>query len=244
MHRAYRDARFGPGRQRGVGQRAGHPAHSCCCAARRRCFSAIRISPRSRSCRRWRRASTTCSSFLRDLARRAKPFAERDYAELKAFAAAELGLARSRAVGPRVRVGKAEGRSDSRFPSRRCAAIFRKTKCWRDCSASRRRSTASRSAASEAPTWHPDVRFFDVFDAVRRADRPVLPRRLRASGQAGRGVAGRRHQPPPHPARMSSFRWRTSRATSRRPPKAAARRSRTTKSSRSSTSSATGCTSS
>ena len=45
--------------------------------------------------------------FLRDLAAKAKPFAEKDIAELRAFADAELGLATLEPLGRRLRLGKA-----------------------------------------------------------------------------------------------------------------------------------------
>ena len=107
-------------------------------------------------------------AFLRDLARRAKPFAERDYAELAAFAAAELGIADLAAVGPsRYASEKLKARSFA-FSGAGGAPLFsRRTRCWRDCSVWRRRSTASRSARARRATWHPDVRFFDVMRSRR-----------------------------------------------------------------------------
>ena len=44
--------------------------------------------------------------FLEDLARRARPFAEKDLAELRAFAKDELGHRPARSLGPDLRVGK------------------------------------------------------------------------------------------------------------------------------------------
>ena len=73
------------------------------CARRRRCCSATATTPRCRWCRRWPTSPQQVSDFLRDLARRARPGAERDLAELREFAAAELGLADPAALGPAVR---------------------------------------------------------------------------------------------------------------------------------------------
>ena len=91
-------------------------------------------------------APTRCSRSCAISRARAKPFAERDYAELAAFA-------RDRAR-PRRRSSRGTSRYASEklktqryaFSDRRCASTFPRTRCWRDCSASSRRSTASRSA--------------------------------------------------------------------------------------------------
>jgi oligopeptidase A len=49
-------------------------------------------SAKSPWCRRWRNRPQQVISFLRDLARKARPFAERDMADLRDFAAQHLGL--------------------------------------------------------------------------------------------------------------------------------------------------------
>jgi oligopeptidase A len=104
-------------------------------------------------------------SFLRDLARRARPFAERDYAELKAFASAELGLddlepwdrayASEKLKSRRFAFSEQEVRRY--FPEDKVlSGLFRVAETLYGISIRR----------GSAPTWHPDVRFFDVFDAA------------------------------------------------------------------------------
>src|SRR4029453_11263937 len=103
-------------------------------------------------------------AFLRDLGRRAKPFAERDYAEMKAFAASELGLddlapwdrayASERLKAKRYAFSEQELRRY--FPEEKVlAGLFRVAETLYGISIRR----------SGATTWHPDVRFFDVLDA-------------------------------------------------------------------------------
>jgi oligopeptidase A len=102
--------------------------------------------------------------FLRDLARRAKPFAERDYAELVAFARERLGIAdlapwdlayaSEKLKADRFAFSEQEVRRY--FPEHKVlAGLFRVAETLY--------GIAIRE--SRAPTWHPDVRFFDVTDA-------------------------------------------------------------------------------
>jgi len=103
--------------------------------------------------------------FLRDLARRAKPFAERDYAELVAFAHDELGLAdvapwdlayASEKLKAR-RFSFSEQEVRQYFPeSKVLAGLFRVAEALYGISI----------RESRAATWHPTVRFFDVTDAA------------------------------------------------------------------------------
>ena len=87
------NARVRPRRIARMGQHARSSRASSSCGARRRSCSATRTSPSCRSCRRWRSTPAEVLAFLRDLAQRARPFAEREYAELVAFARDELGIA-------------------------------------------------------------------------------------------------------------------------------------------------------
>ncbi|HVR39799.1 MAG TPA: M3 family metallopeptidase [Thermoanaerobaculia bacterium] len=102
--------------------------------------------------------------FLRDLARRAKPFAKRDYAELVAFARERLGIADLAPwdlayASEKLKADRfAFSDQDIRpyFPEHKVlAGLFRVAETLYGISI----------RESRAPTWHPDVRFFDVTDA-------------------------------------------------------------------------------
>jgi oligopeptidase A len=108
-------------------------------------------------------------AFIRDLGRRARPFAERDYAELVAFARDELGIPdlqpwdlpyASEKLRER-RYAFSEQEVKQYFPDDRVlAGLFRLVETIYDV------------AIREAPavTWHPDVRYFEIHD---RAGTPV-----------------------------------------------------------------------
>ncbi len=102
--------------------------------------------------------------FIRDIAQRARPFAERDLAELKAFAADELGIASL--TSPDVAFASEKLRqkryafSDEElrqyFPEDRVlAGLFRVVESI----------YSVRIVEGKASAWHPDVRFFEVLDA-------------------------------------------------------------------------------
>jgi oligopeptidase A len=103
--------------------------------------------------------------FLEDLARRAKPFAERDMEEARAFARDELNLARVRAadvgyVSEKLRQ-KRYSFSDQEvkryFPEDEViAGMFRLVETI----------YGVRIRPREAETWHPAVRFFEITDAA------------------------------------------------------------------------------
>jgi oligopeptidase A len=103
-------------------------------------------------------------AFLRDLGRRAKPFAERDFAELTAFARDELGLAElapwdlayaSEALKAK-RFAFCEQEIRQYFPEERVlGGLFRVVEAI----------YGIRIRESHAPVWHESVRFFDVADA-------------------------------------------------------------------------------
>jgi len=104
-------------------------------------------------------------AFLRDLARRAKPFAERDYALLVTFARDELGLAdlapwdlayASEKLKAR-RFAFSEQEVRQYFPeSNVLAGLFRVAETLYGISIREGR----------AATWHPTVRFFEIADAA------------------------------------------------------------------------------
>jgi len=101
--------------------------------------------------------------FIRDIARRARPFAEQDLAELRAFAAAELGI--SDLQSPDVMYASEKLRqkryafSDEElrqyFPEDRViAGLFRVVESI----------YSVRIVEGKASAWHKDVRFFEVLD--------------------------------------------------------------------------------
>jgi len=102
-------------------------------------------------------------AFLRDLAARAKPHAERDMAELKSFARDELGLPELAAwdlpyASEKLREARysfSDQEVKQYFPEDRVlAGMFRVVETLFGVSI----------RESKAPTWHPSVRFFDVVD--------------------------------------------------------------------------------
>ena len=102
-------------------------------------------------------------AFLRDLAARAKPHAERDMAELKSFARDELGLPELAAwdlpyASEKLREARysfSDQEVKQYFPEDRVlAGMFRVVETLFGVSI----------RESKAPTWHPTVRFFDVVD--------------------------------------------------------------------------------
>jgi len=123
--------------------------------------------------------------FLRDLARRAKPFAARDYAELVAFACERLAIAdlapwdlayaSEKLKADRFAFSEQEVRQY--FPERNVlAGLFRVAEALY--------GIAIRE--SRAPTWHPDVRFFDITDAGgARVGQFYLDTYARAGKQGG-----------------------------------------------------------
>jgi oligopeptidase A len=103
-------------------------------------------------------------AFLRDLARRARPFAERDYTDLIAFAKTELGLAdvatwdlpyaAEKLKAARFSFSEQEVRQY--FPEERVlAGLFRVVETI----------YGVRVRPASAVTWHPDVRFHEILDA-------------------------------------------------------------------------------
>ena len=101
--------------------------------------------------------------FIRDIARRARPFAEKDLSELKAFAASELGV--SDLQSPDVAYASEKLRqkryafSDEElrqyFPEDRVlAGLFRVVQSI----------YSVKIVEGESSSWHKDVRFFEVLD--------------------------------------------------------------------------------
>jgi oligopeptidase A len=100
-------------------------------------------------------------AFVRDLAYRARPFAERDFAELVGFARDELGIADPQPwdfayAAEKLRQARyafADQEVKEYFPADRVlAGLFELTRTLYGVTI----------RESRAPTWHPDVRFFDI----------------------------------------------------------------------------------
>ena len=105
-------------------------------------------------------------AFLRDLAARGKPYAERDMAELTAFARAELGIETLAAWDipfasetlRQSRYSFSDQDVKQYFPEDRVlAGMFRVVETI----------FGVQIRESSAPAWHPTVRFFDVRDAAQ-----------------------------------------------------------------------------
>ncbi|MEO6565317.1 MAG: M3 family metallopeptidase [Casimicrobiaceae bacterium] len=102
-------------------------------------------------------------AFLRDLARRARPYAERDYAELAAFARTELGLAD---FAPWDRAFAAERLKAQRYAysEQEVRQYFPEDQVLQGLFRVVETIYGVQIREATAPTWHPSVRFFDIKD--------------------------------------------------------------------------------
>jgi oligopeptidase A len=102
--------------------------------------------------------------FLEDLARRAKPYAERDMAELRAFAREELNLADVRACDvPYVTEKLRQRRYD--FSDLEVKQYFAEAEVLKGLFGLVERLYGVKVRRAEAETYHPDVQFHEVLDA-------------------------------------------------------------------------------
>ena len=125
-------------------------------------------------------------TFLRDLARRARPFAERDLAELREFAARELGLPDLQAWD---RPSPAEQLKQARyaFSSQEVKQYFTEPRVLEGLFQHRRDAVrAWPSAPDSAPVWHDSVRFYRIERGgePRRPPSTSTPTPAPASGPA------------------------------------------------------------
>jgi oligopeptidase A len=102
-------------------------------------------------------------AFLEDLARRSKPFAERDMQELRAFARKELDMAELRAsdvayVSEKLR----QSRYD--FSDQEVKQYFQEDEVLAGMFRVVETIYGVRIRATEAEVWHPTVRFFEITD--------------------------------------------------------------------------------
>ena len=102
--------------------------------------------------------------FLRDLAARAKPYAQRDRAELEAFARDELGLAALEAWDLAFAAEKLKQARYS-YSEQDVKQYFTEPKVLDGLFSVIRSLYGLEVQPDSAPVWHPDVRFFRVVEA-------------------------------------------------------------------------------
>ena len=103
-------------------------------------------------------------AFLDDLARRARPFAEKDVAELRAFAKAELGIADLQAWDVAYASEKLRLQRYA-FSDQEVKRYFPEEVVIRGLFRVAETLYGVKFVESKAPIWHPDVRFFEVRDS-------------------------------------------------------------------------------
>ena len=99
--------------------------------------------------------------FLRDLARRARPYAERDLAELREFAAAELGLTDLAAWDLAYASEKLKEKRYA-FSDQEVKQYFTEPKVLEGLFRIIETLFEVQIRPDEAPVWHPSVRFFRI----------------------------------------------------------------------------------
>jgi oligopeptidase A len=109
------------------------------------------------------RGTADVLAFLRDLAKRAKPYAERDYAELSAFARDELSIA---TLEPWDIAYATEKLQNARyaFSDELVRQYFPEDKVLSGLFRVVETIYGVHIRESKAETWHPSVRFFDIAD--------------------------------------------------------------------------------
>ncbi len=103
-------------------------------------------------------------AFLEDLARRARPFAEKDAQELRAFAKAELGIEDLQAWDVAYASEKLRAKRYS-FSDQEVKQYFPEDVVLAGLFRVAEALYHVQIRAAQAPVWHEDVRFFDVRDA-------------------------------------------------------------------------------
>ena len=134
--------------------------------------------------------------FLDDLARRARAFAEKDVGELRDFAKAELGIAELQAWDIAYASEKLRLKRYS-FSDQEVKQYFPEEVAIRGLFRVAETLYGVKFVPAQAPTWHPDVRFFEVRDASGKAigqfymDLYARERSVAAPGWTTRSRAGR-----------------------------------------------------
>ncbi|WP_338844688.1 M3 family metallopeptidase [Massilia sp. W12] len=99
--------------------------------------------------------------FLLDMARRARPYAERDFAQLRAFAAAELGISDLQAWDLAYASEKMREKNYA-FSAQEVKQYFPLDKVLQGLFGALRELFDVQIEAASAPVWHPDVQFFRI----------------------------------------------------------------------------------
>jgi oligopeptidase A len=103
--------------------------------------------------------------FLQDLADRARPFAERDLAELRTFAAGELGIGKLESWDLAYASEKLRARRYS-FSDQEVKQYFPEPQVLPGMFQLVQNLYQIRVSETNAETWHEDVRFFDIHNAA------------------------------------------------------------------------------
>jgi oligopeptidase A len=103
--------------------------------------------------------------FLQDLADRARPFAERDLAELRTFAASELGIENLESWDMAYAAEKLRARRYA-FSDQEVKQYFPQTQVLPGMFQLVQNLYQIRISETDAKTWHEDVRFFDIRNAA------------------------------------------------------------------------------
>ncbi|MFM7569410.1 MAG: M3 family metallopeptidase, partial [Betaproteobacteria bacterium] len=125
--------------------------------------------------------------FLRDLARRARKFAERDLSELRSFAADKLGLATLQAWDT---AWASELLKEARysFSEQQVKQYFQAPRVLAGMFALVERLFSLRISEEAAQTWHPDVRFYRVERGGQLVGQFYVDLYARASKRGGAGM--------------------------------------------------------
>ncbi len=111
-------------------------------------------------------------AFLNDLAARVRPFAVRDYEELQQFAREELGLSDLQAWDVSWASEKLRGERYA-FSEQDVKQYFPETQVLPGMFSLVEKIYGIGIVPGSAPTWHPDVRFFDIYDRHASDGKPA-----------------------------------------------------------------------
>jgi oligopeptidase A len=129
--------------------------------------------------------------FVRDLAQRAKPFAEKELAELRDFAAKELGLPEL-AAWDRAFASERLKQARFSFSSQEVKQYFTEPRVLQGLFALIERLFGVQIRADNAPVWHPSVRYFSVWRANQTIAAFYLDPYARPGKQGGAWMDGAR----------------------------------------------------